>query len=208
MRLYALPFKKIKFHQAKIMLNTQAIESCLSPRLKFAQSATTIHQVITFRKDIWKKLYPNIDILENDPFNKYAYIIYSDNAQNKINSTVSLIFDSVQGLPHNKLFPFVVNDYRKSGKKLMEVGRFVIEKEQNVLKDYYQAIYKISIKKNIDIILMIIQQKHISFYQRMIGIDILSEDIGENFGCNSSFMCVAWNIEKTKPKFLKWISSV
>ena len=190
------------------MLNTQAIDSCLPVPLKFAKSTSELRRVTEFRRDSYRRIYPNVNVAKNDPFNEHSYIIYSDTTPNKVDSTASFIIDSEQGLPEDKYFPKVVDDYRKSGKKLMEIGRFVIEGKQCLLKHYYKAVLEVSIRENVDIVLMVIRQKDILFHQRLIGIDVLSEDIGENFGSEFPFACVAWDIAKTKPRFSEWVASV
>ena len=190
------------------MLQTQTVSSCLPAPLKFAKSTHELSKVIEFRANGYRKIYPTVEIAKNDPFNEHAYVIYSSNDQDHVNSTGSIILDSKQGLPEDKLFPSTVNNYRRSGKKLMEIGRFFIGEKQHLLKHYYKAVYEIALRKDVDIVLMIIRQKDIAFHQILMGADILSKDIGENFGSNFSFACIAWDIEKTKAKFNQWVASV
>ena len=190
------------------MLTTSNIASCLPSPLKFVTSDVDLSRVTDFRKEGYKDCLPSIKVAKNDPFNEHAYVIYSADSQDKVSSTASFILDSEKGLPEEKLFPPIVNEYRKSGKKLMEIGRFVIEEKNSLLQHYYKAVYEISNREKVDIVLMIIRQKNIPFHQRMIGVDVLSEDVNENFGSEHCFACVAWDIAKTKKRFSRWVASV
>lgn len=190
------------------MLKAKSIESCLSFPLKFAMTPDDHLRALEFRKESYKKIYPSVNFKKSDPYIDQTYTIYTDNSQKDVDSTASCILDSKRGLPEDKLFPSAVNDYRKSGKKLMEVGRFVIGGRQNLLKHYYKAFYDIGVRENIDVAIIVIRRKDIPFHKNLIGVDVLSEDIGETFGSKFAFACAAWDIVGTKPRFKRWVASI
>ncbi len=192
------------------MLNEQTIASCLPAPLKCVKSADELDKVTEFRKQEYKTTYPTVKVAKNDPFFDHAYVVYSNSENGKIDSTGTVVFDSEEkGLPEDKYFPEMVSHYRRSGKKLMEVGRFVIEGRQvQILQRYYKAIYEIARKNDIDIVLMVIKQKDVRFHKRMIGVEVLVDDIDEGFGSGYAFSCIAWHIANTKSRFHKWVALV
>lgn len=188
------------------MLDTTTITGCLTAPLQVAHSQHEIIRACHFRKQEYQKTYPSVTVQENDPFHDKAYVLYSCDHQGNINSTASLVLDSDLGLPEDKLFPEKVNQYRRQGKKLMEIGRFVIEDGQNLLKAYYRSVYEVAVHQGIDIILMVIRQKDIPFHRKIIGANTLIEDIGENFGSQHTFSCMEWEVNKTYQRFIEWSS--
>lgn len=190
------------------MLDTTPIAPCLPLPLRFARSKEEVIQACQFRKQEYGKIYPSVEVSTDDPFNEHAYVLYSCDASGDIKSTASFIVDSDElGLPEDKLFPPEVDKYRNSHKRLMEIGRFVIRDQQNLLKSYYKAAYAVAVRKGIDVILMVIRQKDIGFHQKLIGTQVLREDIGETFGSCHPFSCLSWEIADTKPAFFKWTAS-
>ena len=186
------------------MLDTKAITHCLAAPLQVAQSQHEIIRACQFRKQEYQKTYPKVAVKENDPFNEKAFVLYSCDDLGNVNSTASLVLDSELGLPEDSLFPTQVSQYRHQGKRLMEIGRFVIEDGQKLLKAYYRTVYEVAINQGIDIILMVIRQKDIGFHQKIIGAHTLVEDIGENFGSQHTFSCMEWQVNKTYKRFLQW----
>ena len=189
------------------MLNIQEVTSCISSPIQLAQSNEEIQKASLFRKQAYSRLYPQVTFKETDPFNQHAYVLYTQDIKGIINSTGSLIQDSEIGLPEDHLFPSQVYRYRQAGKKLMEIGRFVINDKQNLLKSYYKSAYDIAITQGIDILLMIIRHKDLPFHQKLLGAQLLKEDVGESFGSDYQFSCLAWNIENTHSRFLHWIEA-
>lgn len=174
--------------------------------LKQVNSPEELSRVWNFRKHEYKTFFKDIDVFENDPYDNDALIFYTEDLQNNITSTGRLTFDGFTGLPQDPVFPAEVDEYRHRRLRLVELGRFIIlEKNLTLLKAYYEAFYTISIAHNIHTIMMAMRQKDISFHKHMMGAKVLSNDMGITFGSKHTFACVAWEIEKTKPKFFKWL---
>lgn len=189
------------------MLDTTTIAPCLPQPLRCAHSQAEIAKACQFRQQEYGKIYPSVNVVTDDPFNQHAYVLYSCDTSGDIKSTASFIVDSELGLPEDKLFPPEVAQYRQGRKRLMEIGRFVIRDQQNLLKSYYKAAYEVAIRKGVDIILMVIRQKDIGFHQKLIGTQVLREDIGETFGSSHRFSCLSWELANTRPAFFKWTAA-
>ncbi len=188
---------------------TPIISPCLPKSLKCVQSDEELAKVLEFRKKVYSHTYPGVEIAKNDPYYDQAYVVYSETDEGKVESTGTVIFDSQKGLPEDKYFAEMVKEYRQSGKKLVEIGRFVIAGHKiDLLQYYYKAIYDVAIKNHIDIVLMVIRQKDIRFHQRMMGVDLLIHDIEEDFGSSYAFSCIAWDIVKTPQRFHNWVAFV
>ncbi|MEZ5452571.1 MAG: hypothetical protein R3E93_07060 [Thiothrix sp.] len=182
--------------------------SCLPSPLQLACSGPEVARTCHFRRNEYRKIYPKVQVTEHDPFNNHAYVLYTSDADGNISSTGSLVMDSAIGLPEDGLFPAVVDDYRRSGKRLMEIGRFVIRGNLNLVKHYYKAAHAIAVRQGIDSLLMVIRQKDVLFHQKRLGAELLAEDVGEDFGSGQPFACMAWDVSKTTPAFLRWVASL
>lgn len=189
------------------MLDSTTIAPCLPAPLRLARSEAELANACQLRKQEYSKLYPSVQVSTDDPFHEHAYVVYSCDDEGEVRSTASFIVDSDIGLPEDRLFPAEVSQYRKSRKRLMEIGRFVIRDQQSLVKQYYRAAYEVAVRKGIDIILIVIRQQHIPLHRKLIGARLLAEDVGESFGSNYTFCCLAWAIQETKPEFFKWTAS-
>lgn len=189
------------------MLDATPIENYLPDPLRCAHSSEELTHACEFRKSRYSQLYPSIRIATDDPFHEHAYVVYSQDASGSIKSTGSFIIDSEIGLPEDRLFPPEVRQYRQAGKHLMEFGRLVISDGENLVKSYYKAAYEVAVRRGIDIILIVIRQKNIPFHKRLLGVNVLSEDVGEGFGSPHKFCCLSWDVANTKPGFFKWTAS-
>jgi hypothetical protein len=91
----------------------------------------------------------------------------------------------------------------------MEIGRFIIYNGNlQLLKSYYRAFYDIASACRIDYLMLILRRKDLDFHRKLFGVDVLIEKVEENFGSHLDFMCVGWNLAKTRPSFFKWTASV
>lgn len=189
------------------MLDSTSIAPCLPAPLRLAQSPAEIANACQLRKEEYSKLYPSVRVSADDPFHRHAYVVYSCDDDGEVRSTASFIVDSELGLPEDPLFPPEVSHYRKSRKRLMEIGRFVIRDKQSLVKQYYRAAYEVALRRGVDIILIVIRQQHIPLHLKLIGARLLAEDVGESFGSDYKFCCLAWPIQETKPEFFKWTAS-
>ena len=175
--------------------------------LRFVNSGEQLERVMHFRKEEYRKRYTRIQMASYDPFDRYAHIIFAADDHDCVNSTARLVLDSELGLPEDKLFPPLVDQYRKEGKQLMEIGRFIIrDNDRCLLKKYYQAFYEIAKSTQVDYVVMVMRRKDLAFHKKLFGIDVLVDAIGENFGSEHTFMCAGWNVANTRPAFFKWIA--
>lgn len=183
------------------MKNTQ-----LPLPLKQIQSQNQLSRIWKYRKTEYSKRYAEINDFRNDPYDEHAAILYTEDKHNNITSTGRLTFDGAKGLPEDNVFPETVHEYREQGLNLVELGRFIItNSNMALLKAYYEAFYTLSLANNVHYILMIMRQKDVAFHKHMMGASVLSNDVGVSFGSQHAFACVAWEIEKTTPRFFKWL---
>ncbi|MEZ5480477.1 MAG: hypothetical protein R3E95_24245, partial [Thiolinea sp.] len=160
-----------------------------------------------FRRTEYRKLYHNIEIASHDPFDRHAHILFAEDQHGEINSTARLVLDSEIGLPEDRLFPPLVDQYRQEGKRLMEIGRFIIrDGNMALLKKYYQAFYQVARSCDIDYVVIVMRHKDLEFHRKLFGIDVLVERLGESFGSQLTFMCAGWNLDNTRPAFFKWVA--
>lgn len=175
--------------------------------LRFVSTSEQLSQVMAFRQQAYRQKYKGIVMTNHDRFDRHAHIIFADNEQGVVNSTARLVLDSEIGLPEDKLFPPLVDEYRRQGKQLMEIGRFIIaDGNFCLLKKYYRAFYEVAKSSRVDYVVMIMRRKDLAFHQKLFGIDVLIDKVGENFGSDLDFMCAGWDVENTRPAFFKWIA--
>ncbi len=165
-----------------------------------AVESKTMEEIKRFRKMHYKDIYPDMD-LENDVLDDSALTLYTRDKNGHINSTVRLCVDGPYGFPQDRY----LTEYRETGVRLMELGRFIInEGNLELLKDYYRAFFSIAKNLQSDAIVMSMQPSHISFHQKLIGVDVIAEDT-ETYGGPYSLACVVWELKATSQKFFTWI---
>jgi hypothetical protein len=173
--------------------------------IHIVQSVEELNEVYELWQATYRDIYPNFKISRQDSYNEKAYILYTRNADNIVNSSARLAVDSPLGLPEDGYFPMEVNGYRKRGYKLMEFGRFIISGGNlSLLKAYYNAVYQIAAAEAIDIIPMAMKQKDVAFHRNLLGAYLLSGDIKIPHGGKDKMSCVSWELNKTKQRFFHW----
>ncbi|MFK8080282.1 MAG: hypothetical protein AB8B97_08360 [Granulosicoccus sp.] len=171
--------------------------------ISIALDPVVVDEIRKFRKREYQPVYPGMD-LDNDVLDRQALILYSRNISGDINSTARLSFDGPHPLPEEKY----LRDYRRSGQRVMELGRFVSKRGGlQLLKNYYRAFYSVAQRTGCDVIVMAMQPGHIRFHERKMGVNILQLETGVTYGGKHNLACVAWEIKKTQPQFHQWIAS-
>ena len=174
------------------------------PILRTVNTPVELLEVRQLREDAYRAIYPSINVYR-DSYDHSAIIFYSRDQDGKMQSTARLVVDGLHGLPEDPYFPQQVTEYRRQGKRLMEFGRFVIQQGNvRLLKSYYRTFYETAKQQQTDIILIALKPKDINFHQRVTGATLLSPDIGVSYGGRTPLACVAWNIERTCPRFFRW----
>lgn len=161
-----------------------------------------IHQ---FGQKEYHKFYPKLKQCFQGKYDKNACILYTETSQGELISTARIVFDGSQGLPNDKLIKKHLDWQRAQGKRLMEVGEFVItDSTQGLLERYYRAFYEIALNNDIDYMLILVKQKDVAFHQSMIGAKVLVESNGHTYGSGHYFSYLEWSIKDTKPAFFEW----
>lgn len=169
--------------------------------MRIAIDTATLSEIRQLRKDKYKGIYPDMD-LDNDLLDQSAIVVYTRNEQGEVNSTARFALDGPTGLPEDEFLA----DYRQRKKRLLEFGRFIISGGGNfLLKAYYRTAYAIATNLHCDAIVMAMKPKDISFHQRLIGVNVISRDMGITYGGPFSLACVVWEITNTKAIFFNWI---
>lgn len=165
-----------------------------------AIGSKTMAEIKHFRMIHYRDIFPDMD-LENDVLDGSSLTLYTRDKNGHINSTARLSVDGPYGFPQDRY----LTEYRETGVRLMELGRFIInEGNLELLKDYYRAFFSIAQNLQSDAIVMSMQPNHISFHQKLIGVDVIAEDT-ESYGGPYSLACVVWEIKATSQKFFTWI---
>jgi len=175
----------------------------LSRDLYVVTDSKTMDKIRLLRKKHYKSVYPTMD-LDNDTLDEQGLILFSRDQTGEINSTARLTVDGEQTLPEEDF----LHQYRQSGFRIMEWGRFIIvDGNLDLLKSYYEAVYVLGSRLGMDAVVMAMKPKDLSFHKRLLGIDIIEQDMGITYGGPHSLACVVWQLKKTKPFFFNWIRS-
>lgn len=170
--------------------------------IELVADSQTHSEIIALRKRKLAPVYPTMDF-DNDVLDNQALIFYTRDARGKPDTTVRFTFEGKLPLPEHEY----LGSYRDSGKRVMELGRFVkTEGSMRLLKQYYRTAYCIAKRLGFDVIVMAMQPGHIEFHERMMGLNIIARTTGVTYGGKYDLACVAWEIEHTQAAFHKWIA--
>ena len=173
--------------------------------VEIVRDELTLKKVWGFRERIYSAMYPKIKAFQNDPYDKFSWVLCTEDDKGEILSTARLAVDHECGLPDEKLMEKHVANRREEGCKMAELGRFIIVgKNNSLLKAYYRAFYTISYLANIDSIMMVMKRKDVSFHKRMMSVNVLEETIGPRFGSHHEYACVEWKVRDTQDSFYRW----
>ncbi len=180
----------------------------ISRELKVAKTVRELKKIWAFRAREYGKVLPHISGFDNDPFDDDAAVLFSENAIGEITSTGRLAFDGSLGLPEERLVSDLIYEHRQAGLKLAEYGRVIIndDAKDGLIKQYFKAAYVIAANNGVDSIIVVSKRKDVSFYQGMIGVKLLSNNVNETFGGKDPYACIEWKIASTRSRFFRWCS--
>jgi hypothetical protein len=163
-----------------------------------------MQRIWTARQDVYNKIYPEVKSFENDPHDSSACVIYTRTNTGEISSTARIAFDGPLGIPEKKLVPALIGQFRDNDVQFAELGRFVIDDAaRGVLPNYFRAFYQLGNQLGIDTYIMFVRHKWVPFYIRLMKATVVAH-IEENFGSDSPYAVMTWNLRDTTPRFFSW----
>lgn len=164
----------------------------------------TLQGIWTARQTVYNELYPEVKTFQNDPHDKNACVLYTRTQSGKISSTARIAFNGPLGIPEKNLVPALIEQLTSNNLQFAELGRFVIDDEaRGVLPNYFRAFYQFGDQFGIDTYIMFVRYKWVAFYQRLVKAIVIAE-IEENFGSDSPYAVMTWNLKDTTPRFFSW----
>nr|VFK51619.1 MAG: hypothetical protein BECKTUN1418E_GA0071001_100623 [Candidatus Kentron sp. TUN]VFK54020.1 MAG: hypothetical protein BECKTUN1418F_GA0071002_10362 [Candidatus Kentron sp. TUN] len=130
---------------------------------KSSEYEEVIRGIWPLRERVYREHYPEIHVVENDPYDQYSCVIYTRNSSGRMTSTVRIAFDGELGIPEVALVSDLVDQYQDAEIQFAELGRFVIDGEtqglDGPLKNYYRAYYELGKRWGIDVYLNLCARK-------------------------------------------------
>lgn len=164
----------------------------------------TLQKIWCVRKDVYNKIYPDVQTFENDPYDKDSCVIYSKANTGTVTSTARIAFNGLSGIPEKALVPDLVDQLITTRQEFAELGRFVIDDTaRGILKQYFRTFYEVGDILGVDIYIMFVRQKWVSFYQRLMKAEVIKE-LDETFGSDSLYSVMTWRLTDTTPRFFSW----
>lgn len=169
------------------------------------KAGSILDEIWALRRTTYNRIYPEVSVFEGDPYDRHSCVLYTHCGSGSVDSTARIAMDGPASIPEQVLIPDVVSQLRDNGKTFAELGRFVIEDSaRGVLKNYFRTFYACALSANIDVYVMFVRQRWISFYQKFMDAQIVASLDEVTFGSNSSYVCMTWEIERTTSRFIRW----
>jgi len=196
----------------KNVLTDGTVAACHSlyrrAKLLAASDNETYREIVEFRQNEYKDLYPEVTLNEVDVHDRQSVILYTRDNAGKISSTARLAMDGKSGLPEETILRPILAQRGITG-NFAEIGRFIIHRRASsaeLLKSYYRAFYHIAVAMDVSAYLLVARRKEIAFYQKRVNAQLLCDDIGTSFGSIDHRFCVLiWPIAQTGNGLLDWI---
>lgn len=164
----------------------------------------TLQGIWTARQTVYNELYPEVKTFDNDPHDSSACVIYTRTKTGEISSTARIAFDGPLGIPEKNLVPALIEQLTSNNLQFAELGRFVIDDAaRGVLPNYFRAFYQLGNQFGVDIYVMFVRHKWVCLYERLMRAQFI-ENIEENFGSDSPYAVMTWNLKDTTPRFFSW----
>lgn len=162
---------------------------------------------MAFIKTQYETFFPAIAASKEAHYINNCFVFYTEDELGNITSTASLLIDNATGFSEEQLFKADIKQYRQRGLKCLQIGRFVINKnnENTCAKDYFKLFYQFSKRLKYDVVVGMIKQKDMAFHQRLLGVKVLCDNTHIDFGGEHFFGTAAWELDHLKSRFFKWI---
>lgn len=182
--------------------------SLVPSQLKIAQSINDFEAINKVRAQQYG-IYPSVTHNQDDTYDQYACVLYSQNNLGEVTSTGRIVFDSPLGLPADKLIKTEVDKLRQQGLVVAESSKFAITREaRGILPAYFYTYYEIAAACGIDSLIFIIRDKNVGLYQKTAGAQVLVDDIGYQYGTGYKFSLLECRVQVVIPTFLKFWGEV
>lgn len=174
--------------------------------LNIASDEAKLSRIWELREVEYSKVYPTITSFQDDVYDQESCVLYSENEDGSVISTGRVAFDGMLGLPSDDVAKPALDRLRAAGKVIAEPCKFIISREANgALPSYLLTYYELGIGHGIDSLVFICRSKSNRFYQKVVGAEILVDDIGHSFGTNERVSLLEWDIARSKPFLSKYI---
>lgn len=195
-------------NESKNLVRESCTKETVHDPIRIANTLKEQEEVYQLRAKAYKDIYPGFTMPKHESYDSQGVTFYSRNKENKVVSTIRLTQDNEFGLPSEEYYSGAIEKYRQAGYQLLEFGRMInLSGDIKVLKKYHRVVYDIAKKMKIDFIIMALKQKDVAFYQHLVGVEILVDNLGIPHGGKDKMSGVAWNLNDTKPYFFKWTNS-
>ncbi|HPY40480.1 MAG TPA: hypothetical protein PLM98_08185 [Thiolinea sp.] len=172
----------------------------ISQPLKVVNEGTDIKQIWRLRQSEYGKYYPAMNDAANDVYDNYSCILYSEDETGDITSTGRLVLDGNWGLPADEIIHHEINLLRKRRGTVAEPSRFAIsDAARGILPTYLRTYYRLARENAINSLIFITRDKNIGFYRRALGANLISKDVGYNYGTDYKFSLLEWEIKANDP---------
>jgi predicted GNAT family N-acyltransferase len=151
-------------------------------------------------QDEFPDYLPNMNF---DFYDENAAIIYTK-ANNEINATCRLIFDSEKQLPLEKKLN--LSDLRDKLSKVSEISRLMVKKKSEGLnldfKYLMAGMYMLKVQNNLDASISIVAQDHFKLYGKLGGFTI-ERDLPSYGHLDKPFVIISWDLSEISRFFQK-----
>jgi hypothetical protein len=162
---------------------------------------------LNLRAAVYGRLFPGVEAPGNpDPFDFFGASLWisTDITGNAV-SMSRLVVDSDAGLPSENVLAPLIAARRERGERFAEFGRLInTSGDARAIKLHYAQIYYEGQRLGIETILMVAPLAKRRLYVRHFGAELLSANIGNDYGSGIIFAVYAWQLAKTKNPFFKW----
>ncbi|MCO6431152.1 MAG: hypothetical protein J5J00_09850 [Deltaproteobacteria bacterium] len=104
--------------------------------------------------------------------------VFIDTAEDGVCGTVTLIEDSIAGLPADGEFADELNALRAKGRKVAEASMFACEDEAQAGSNaaLIGALFNACTGNRIDDLILVVNPKHVAFWHKVLGFDVLANE--------------------------------
>lgn len=144
--------------------------------MKFGDHTVRISNQI---HDLVKRRYEEVGMVVKEPTSSSMMIecLFEGN----VVASATIDFGNIQDFFSYKNFPKTISKFQESGVKLMEMTKFVIDKNQStrfIMGCMFNMIYKFAVIKNgVTHIFIEAKEEHIAGYKRLLKFDIIDGPI-------------------------------
>jgi hypothetical protein len=167
------------------------------PHIMTVSDPALYSKVLAFRARVYRQHYPAITNPEApDIYDFASHYFTTVNGTGEVTSCSRLVLDNPKGLPSEPYVQPYVEDYRRRGVLLAELGRMAVDEDSpSVVIAHFTHALREARRLGVQEMVFVAPWQKRAFFTKYLGAEMVCADIQQTFGSGKTFAVYLWHTQ-------------